>query len=136
MHPSFGGQDRLRGPVEEAINSINAEHLWTLRIVRGKDLNEHAQQIIEWEQERQYEELLALLEEIIDVTHTLVQYDSREPQGYWASKAATVYLKLGRRDEAIRALARWLEAWPESRGPKPERDQIRRRVTKLMNKNT
>lgn len=120
--------------VDELINQINGEYLWEARTIRGKDINDHFQQMIEWEADKQWEKLLELYEEIIPITHRLAQYDKREPQPYWSMKAATIYLRLKQPDKAIKLLSDWLEAWPEERGPRADRERVRARLTKIMNK--
>ena len=120
--------------VDELINQINGEYIWEARQVRGKDINDHFQQMIEWEEDKQWDKLLELYEEIIPITHRLAQYDKREPQPYWPMKAATIYLRLKQPDRAIKVLSDWLEAWPDERGPRTDRDRVRTRLSKIMNK--
>ncbi|MGP5340766.1 hypothetical protein ACTXML_09030 [Glutamicibacter arilaitensis] len=112
--------------IQRIIDAINMEHLWKLRKLEGKDLADHVQDLVEMEADKKYEEMVVLLERIIDVTHSLVQYDSREPQPYYAEKAASIYRKLGRRKDAIRVLRRWVEAWP------PERPNVKPKGTEAI----
>lgn len=116
--------------MQRVINAINMEHLYKLRTLRGKDISEHVQDVINLEAEDRYAEMLELLEEVIDITHALEQYDQREPQPYYALKACSVYMRLGRRADAIRALERWLGAWPEERAT-THTSQRKKVVTKL-----
>ncbi len=135
MHPQYGPEHEFQDEVDKLIDRINMKHLFELRIVRGKDLNDHFLYLNELASGKRYDEALILLEEIIDVTHQLPQYDTREPQPYWPMKAASYYLKLKRPEEAMRVLARWLSAWPEDRGRQTERARVRARLTKIMNMN-
>lgn len=123
----------LPDKIQRLIDAINTQHLWALRKLHGKDLGEHVQELLEMEVDKKYEQMLIRLEEIIDVTHTLVQYDTREPQPYYAEKAATIYMKLGRRDDAIRVLHRWLDAWPTGRFTMQpaQREKIIARIARL-----
>lgn len=109
------------------------EHLWKLRKLHGKDLADHVQDLVEMETGKRYDDMVVLLEQIIDVTHTLEQYDPREPQPYYAQKAATIYNKLRRRPDAIRVLRRWVEAWPPERPTTQvrEREKIIERLVRL-----
>lgn len=116
--------------MQRVINAINMEHLYKLRTLRGKDISEHVQDIVSLEAEDRYPEMLERLEEVIDITHVLDQYDTREPQPYYALKASAVYMRLGRRADAIRVLERWLAAWPEDR-PTTHTSQRKKVVAKL-----
>lgn len=126
--------DDFQEEIDELIRSINATHLYEKRLVRGKDLNDHHQQLVEWETDRRYDECLQLLEEIIACTHTLVQYDTREPQAYWPMKAVSIYLRTQRPDQAVIVLQQWLDAWPPERGEHPDRVRVRRRLNRLLNR--
>ena len=101
--------------IQRLIDEINMQHLWELRKLHGKDLGDHVQDLIELETDKRYPDMVALLEEITELTHTLPQYDTREPQPYYAEKLASIYMRLGKRDDAIRVLRRWLDAWPAGR---------------------
>ena len=119
--------------IQRLIEAINMDHLWKLRKLHGKDLAEHVQDLVEMEADKRFEEMVVLLEQIIDVTHTLEQYDAREPQPYYAQKAATIYNKLKRRQDSIRVLRRWLAAWPTERPTTQvrERENIIARLARL-----
>ncbi|PCC37441.1 tetratricopeptide repeat protein [Glutamicibacter sp. BW77] len=105
----------LPDKIQRLIDAINMQHVWALRKLHGKDLGDHVQVLIELETDKRYDEMIALLEEITELMHTLEQYDTREPQPYYAEKLASIYIKLGSHDDAIRALRRWLDAWPADR---------------------
>lgn len=120
--------------IDKLIERINDEHAWEVRKVRGKDINDHFQQLIVWEADKNWAEMLALYEEIIPATHRLMQYDDREPQAYWPMKAATIYLRIQEPYKAVKVLSDWLEAWPDERGEKSDRRHVRERLTRILNK--
>ncbi|WP_102158734.1 hypothetical protein [Zhihengliuella halotolerans] len=125
--------DPERDRIQRLIDDINSETLWERRLVDGRDLNEWLHPLAALEAAGDYAAALALLERIIETTHALVQYDVREPQAYWAEKAAALHIKSGRPDRAISTLQHWLDAWPEERAVKNrDRARIRARLTKLM----
>jgi len=131
---SKGNEDPERQNIDKLIRQINGEYIWEARQIRGKDLNDHFQQIMEWEAQKEWDKLLDLYEEIIPATHRLAQYDAREPQSYWPMKAATLYLRRKRPDMALKVLTDWLNAWPPERGEKTDRAVVRARITRIMNK--
>lgn len=121
---------------DELIEAINAEHLYRLRQVRGRDLNDWHEHLHALAGEDRHDDALELLDEIMDCTLTLVQYDAREPDLYWWWKASALHRRLKDNQAAARVLERWLAAWPEARAIpaqlRPVKDRQRARVRERL----
>ena len=106
---------------EQTVTAINTHELMSRRLLHGRDLNDYHATLLRLQHAKHYSAALELLHQIISVTHTLPQYDDREPDPYWAELAAHLHIMQGDTMQARRVLSDWLAWWPEHREPPTHR---------------
>lgn len=99
------------------ITAINHQELLHRRQLHGRDLNDYHPDLAQLRARNATNAALELLHQIIAVTHTLPQYDDREPDPYWPELAAQLHIDAGQTDLARTVLEEWLTWWPAHRTP-------------------